>query len=83
MRRDLQRRLERLEAADAQRVVAWIGPPEGGLAGWEIVGGDAPVHVWRRPGEGDEDLQARAAVEANRQRGMIVVFGMDDGGMTR
>ncbi len=83
MRRDLLKRLETLEAADAQLAVVWIGAPEAGIEGWEILPGDGALHVWRRPGETDEDLQTRAAAEANRHRGMVVCFAMDARGGTR
>ncbi|TDO13785.1 hypothetical protein [Halomonas ventosae] len=85
MKRDLEKRLEALEREATERCVLWIGPPEGALAGWEVVpmakGGAA--HVWRDGGESDEDLQARAALEANRHQGVVVVFGMDANGVTR
>lgn len=83
MRRDVLQRIEALEREATERVVVWIGPPEAGIEGWEILPGKGAIKVWRETGETDDDLQARAALEANRHRGMIVVFGMDASGVTR
>lgn len=83
MRADLYKRLENLEAEAFERVVGWIGEPEGGLAGWEILPGKGSIKVWRLPGETDDELKARAAAEANRYRGMVIAFAMDAQGMTR
>lgn len=83
MRREILKRLQNLEATAAQRIVCWIGPPEGGLHGWEILGNDGPIHVWRQEGETDDALQARAAAAANGNQGMVVAFAMDAQGVTR
>ncbi len=81
----LLRRIEALEREDAERCVLWIGPPEGGLDGWEIVpmASGAAEQVWREAGETDESLGARVAALANRHRGVVVAFGMDAQGVTR
>lgn len=85
MKADILKRVEALEKEAAERCVLWIGPPLAGLAGWQIVptskGGS--VDVWREPGEPDEALEARAALEANKHRGVVVAFGMDSEGLTR
>lgn len=84
MRRDLRQRIEALEREATERVVVWIGPPEAGIEGWEILPGKgADLRIWRDAGESDDALKARAAAEANRHRGMIVCFGMDAQGVTR
>jgi len=41
------------------------------------------VDVWRDGDETDDALQARAALEANRHRGVVVCFAMDERGLTR
>lgn len=84
MRRDVLQRVEALEREATERCVLWIGPPEGALAGWEILPGKgADLRIWRDGDESDDDLKARAAAEANRHRGMVVCFGMDAQGVTR
>lgn len=85
MKADILKRVEALENTAAQRCVLWIGPPDRGLQGWQVVpmqkGGS--VDLWREPGETDAELEARASLEANKLRGVIVVFGMDREGLTR
>lgn len=81
----LLKRIEALEKEDTTRAVIWIGPPESGLAGWQIVpmstGGS--IDIWREDGESDGALESRAAKAANQHRGVVVAFGMDAQGGTR
>lgn len=84
MRRDVLKRIESLERESIERCVLWIDPPEGGLAGWEIMPTTGKSQqIWREGTEADDALNARAAMVANQHRGMIVCFAMDANGMTR
>lgn len=85
MKADILKRVEALERDAALRSVLWIGPPEAGLEGWQVVSmtTGTTVEVWRLPDESNHTLEARAAMEANKLRGVVVVFGMDREGLTR
>lgn len=84
MKREVLKRIEAIEKETIDRCVLWIDPPEGGLAGWEILPttGES-LRVWREGSEADDALNARAAGIANQHRGMVVCFAMDANGVTR
>ena len=84
MRREVLKRIEAIEKETIDRCVLWIDPPEGGLAGWEILPTTGESQqVWRDGNETDDALNARAAEIANQHRGMVVCFAMDASGVTR